>query len=104
MTGLSHSSRRRTLHMAAQHPEADEGRDLRRFVYPRRKSRLDPCAAGCWSIPHAQRLTSRQDRKRARWEAEAVLDLGPGDDDERAGRRHFVEVRHHLDMVATFLQ
>src|SRR5436190_1075786 len=39
---MGHSRHWRTPHMAAQHPEADEGRDLRRFV----GRRWNPAQAG----------------------------------------------------------
>src|SRR3569833_3565099 len=46
----------------------------------------------------------RQDREGPRREAEALLHLRPGHDDERALRRHLVEIGHDLDLVMALLQ
>src|SRR5580765_674746 len=40
----------------------------------------------------------RKDRECSRREPEPVLDLWPRHDDDGAGRRHLVEVRHHFDL------
>src|SRR5690349_11537380 len=47
----------------------------------------------------ARCLQLRQDGEGARRKAEPVLDLRPGDDDQRALRRHLVEIGHYLDLV-----
>ena len=47
---------------------------------------------------------SRQDRERAGREADAILDLWPGYDDDGAGGRHLVEIRHRFDLVMILVQ
>src|SRR3569832_1495335 len=46
----------------------------------------------------------RQDREGLRWEAKTLLLLRPGHDDERALRRHLVEIGHDLDLVVALLE
>src|SRR3569833_265272 len=46
----------------------------------------------------------RQDREGPRRVAEALLHLRPGHDDERALRRHLVEIGHDLDLVLALLK
>src|SRR5262249_43083686 len=56
------------------------------------------------SRSRAGALTSWQDREGARGKAQTILHLGPGRDDQRAGRRHLVEVGHHLDLIVAVLK
>jgi hypothetical protein len=46
----------------------------------------------------------RQYRKSTRWKSETVPHLRPAHHDQRTGRGHFVEVRHHLDLIVAVLK
>src|SRR5260370_36303980 len=78
---------------------------------PSRKKKLDRLPV--WERPYEEGIRRervmrvvalRQDREGAAREAEAVVGFGPGHDDQCAGRRHLIEISHHLDLPMAVLE